>query len=123
MRERRKAIESLRVGMVLSEIEFHHLSRRFGDVFEAGTGAEAIRNILKDIDLKDLVAEIKKELEISKDTLAERRLLRRLKLATSMMKNNMRPEWMILTILPVLPPDLRPMVALDGGRYATSDLN
>ncbi|MDP3999083.1 MAG: DNA-directed RNA polymerase subunit beta' [bacterium] len=123
MTESRKAIESLRVGMVLSEIEFHHLSRRFGDVFEAGTGAEAIRNILKDVDLKDLVAEIKKELEISKDTLAERRLLRRLKLATSMLKNNMRPEWMILTVLPVLPPDLRPMVALDGGRYATSDLN
>lgn len=121
--ESEKSIKSLKAGTVISETEFHNLARRFGDVFEAGTGAAAIRKILEAIDLEKLVVSIKKELEISKDTLAERRLLRRLKLAISMSRNKMRPEWMILTVLPVLPPDLRPMVALDGGRYATSDLN
>jgi DNA-directed RNA polymerase subunit beta' len=121
--ESEKLVRSLRVGLVLSETDVHSLARRFGDVFEAGTGAEAIKKILENLDLEDLISDIKKELEISKDILTERRLLRRLKLVTSLWKNKMRPEWMILTVLPVLPPDLRPMVALDGGRYATSDLN
>ncbi len=121
--ESQKAVASLRVGMVLSETEYHNLARRFGDVFEAGTGAGAIRKILEDIDLNKLVKQIQGELENLDDVLIERRLLRRLKLAISMQRNKMRPEWMIMTVLPVLPPDLRPMVALDGGRYATSDLN
>ncbi len=121
--ESQKAVASLRVGMVLSESEYHNLARRFGDVFEAGSGAGAIRKILEEIDLNKLVKQIQSELENLDDVLAERRLLRRLKLAISMQRNKMRPEWMIMTVLPVLPPDLRPMVALDGGRYATSDLN
>ena len=121
--ESKREVEYLKVGAILSQMEFHHLARKYGDVFEAGTGAEALRKILEEIDLEKSVKQIEKELETNKDNLQERRLFKRLKLAKSMLKEKMRPEWMILTILPVLPPDLRPMVALDGGRYATSDLN
>jgi DNA-directed RNA polymerase subunit beta' len=124
MLDTKKSLERLQLGEIISEAEFHALARRFGDVFEAGIGAEAIRKILEAIDLKELVEEIKKDVvTVKKDPLREARYLRRLKLADSMLKNGMRPEWMIMTMLPVLPPDLRPMVALDGGRYATSDLN
>jgi len=119
----KKEIDFLKVGTILSQTEFHHLARRFGDVFEAGSGAEALHRILEKIDLEKVVKEIEKDLEVNKDTLQERRLLKRLKIVKSMIKEEMRPEWMIMKVLPVLPPDLRPMVALDGGRYATSDLN
>ena len=121
--EGKKQVEGLDVGTILSQTEYHLLARRFGDVFEAGTGAEALRKILEGIDLEKSVKGIEKELEISKDTIHEVKLLKRLKLVKSLIKENMRPEWMILSSLPVIPPDLRPMVALDGGRYATSDLN
>ncbi len=116
-------LEDLRPGKILTETEYFNLSRRFGNVFKAGSGAEAVRHILENMDLRAETKRIEKELEYSKDKLAEVKLLRRLKMLRSMIKNNHRPEWMVLTILPVLPPDLRPMVALDGGRYATSDLN
>jgi len=119
----KKEIESLRVGNILTETEYFNLSRRFADVFEAGSGAEAIHRILGGLDLKKLMAALRKEIEAAKDSMKERNLLRRLKLVTSLQRNGISPEWMIITVLPVLPPDLRPMVALDGGRYATSDLN
>ena len=99
------------------------LKKKYGSAFKADTGAGAIRAILEAIDLKKLVSAIRKEIDASDEVGRETRLLARLKMAPSMLENNIRPEWMILTILPVLPPDLRPMVALDGGRYATSDLN
>jgi DNA-directed RNA polymerase subunit beta' len=124
--ETKSMLNSMTVGTVISEADYHKLSRRFGDVFEAGTGAEAIRKILEKLDLEKICSEIKKEIKRKGNIvnpLDERRLLRRLKFASSMLKSNVRPEWMIMTVLPVLPPDLRPMVALDGGRYATSDLN
>ncbi len=116
-------LESLRVGQVLSEGEYHTLSRRFGDAFEAGSGAEAVRKILERIDLGKLGDALEGEIAEQSDTLKRGRMFRRLKLAKSMAEHGIRPEWMVLTVLPVLPPDLRPMVALDGGRYATSDLN
>ncbi|MEK7463008.1 MAG: DNA-directed RNA polymerase subunit beta' [Patescibacteria group bacterium] len=124
--ETKSMLNSLKIGSVLGEVEYHKLARRFGDVFEAGTGADAIRKILEELDLKKIISNINKELEgknFITNPLDERRLLKRLRVATSMLKNNIRPEWMVITVLPVLPPDLRPMVALDGGRYATSDLN
>jgi len=121
--EVKDALQSLRVGQVLSETQFHNLSRRFGDVFEAGIGAEAVRKVLENLDLAKVRVEVEKDLKISKDPTKDQRLVRRLKLISGMMKSGVRPEWMIMTTLPVLPPDLRPMVALDGGRYATSDLN
>ncbi|MBU6500295.1 MAG: DNA-directed RNA polymerase subunit beta' [Patescibacteria group bacterium] len=116
-------LENLSVGQVLSETEYFNLSRRFGDVFKAGSGAEAVYEILKSMDLRKEMREIEKELEGAKDPLTQGKLLRRLKMFRSMIKNQARPEWLIINVLPVLPPDLRPMVALDGGRYATSDLN
>ncbi len=116
-------LAALSPGYVLSETEYHELARRFGDVFEAGSGALAVRAILEAMDLKVVIRDITKTLEKIVEPASRARLLRRLKLVTAMMRGAMRPEWMIMTVLPVLPPDLRPMVALDGGRYATSDLN
>ncbi|MBU4348265.1 DNA-directed RNA polymerase subunit beta' [Patescibacteria group bacterium] len=124
--ETKSELNNLKVGAVVSEAEYYALAKRFGDVFEAGTGAESIRKILEEVDLGKVVANIKKELTdkgCKINSLNEKRVLNRLKIASAMLKNNIRPEWMILTVLPILPPDLRPMVALDGGRYATSDLN
>ena len=119
----KQQLQSLAVGEILNESEFHNLARRFGNVFEAGTGGAALYKIFEQMDLKKIEQSIKDGLASSPDVAKEIRLLRRLKLVSSMVKNNMRPEWMILNVLPILPPDLRPMVALDGGRYATSDLN
>jgi DNA-directed RNA polymerase subunit beta' len=120
----KKEVEALAPGHVISESEYHNLAARFGDVFDAGIGAEAIRKILKEIDLKKYKKAIEKEIEKDKvDSARQIRNLKRLKMVSSMLANKMRPEWMIMTVLPVMPPDLRPMVALDGGRYATSDLN
>ncbi len=116
-------LENLKVGQVLSETEYFNLSRRFGSVFKASSGAEAVRTILVNMDLRKEVQKIEKSIEEAKEPLTQSKLLRRFKMFRSMIKNQTRPEWMIMTTLPVLPPDLRPMVALDGGRYATSDLN
>ncbi|RJP43834.1 DNA-directed RNA polymerase subunit beta' [Candidatus Parcubacteria bacterium] len=119
----REILENLRPGLVLGEAEYFNLARRFGDVFRAGSGAEAVREILEKMDLRKEVQKIERDLEKAKDPTSNVKQLRRLKMLKMMIKNSSRPEWMVLTILPVLPPDLRPMVALDGGRYATSDLN
>lgn len=119
----RNILSILQPGLILTENEYYALAERFGDVFEADRGAGAVRKILEQIDLKHLVSELKKELTTVKDVNRQKKILRRLHLAKSMVKAHVRPEWMILTVLPVLPPELRPMVALDGGRYATADLN
>lgn len=107
---------------VLSEMEYHELSLKYGQVFEAGTGAETLRKIFEKIDLKKEAERLKKRAEESTPEV-RRKTLRRLKLFRIMLCSGVRPEWMFLTALPVLPPDLRPMVQLDGGRYASSDLN
>jgi len=119
----KRELEAIKTGAVISEAEFHNFAKRFGDVFEAGTGAEAIRKIMEKMDLGKEIKAVEEELLSTRDASREKKLLIRLKILRAMVKNGMRPEWMIVTILPVLPPDLRPMVALDGGRYATSDLN
>jgi len=116
-------ITGLAVGQILSETEYFALAKKFGDVFEAGSGAEAIRKILEGIDLKKTYHQIEKDLENTKEELKRKKLLVRLKLVHSFIKAKLRPEWMVMSVLPVLPPELRPMVPLDGGRYATSDLN
>ncbi|MDP3956797.1 MAG: DNA-directed RNA polymerase subunit beta', partial [bacterium] len=116
-------LASIAVGKIISETEYYNLAKKFADVFKADSGAAAIRRILEKIDLKDECDKIEKQLLGVKEVIQTRKLLRRLKLFRSMIKNGIRPEWMVITILPVLPPDLRPMVPLDGGRYATSDLN
>ncbi|PIR98350.1 MAG: DNA-directed RNA polymerase subunit beta' [Candidatus Colwellbacteria bacterium CG10_big_fil_rev_8_21_14_0_10_41_28] len=121
--EARDFITSLRPGRVLSEREFIQFGGKFGNVFSMSAGGEGIRKVLEQIDLKKEVKKIDKELEETKDATRTKKLLRRMKLVKSMSKNYINPEWMVMTVLPVIPPDLRPMVALDGGRYATSDLN
>ena len=116
-------LANLRPGIVLTETEYFNLSKRFANIFTAGSGAEAIRKIFERMDLKSEIQKMEKASKSSKKTATENKALKRLKLFRSMLKNGIRPEWLILTSLPILPPDLRPMVALDGGRYATSDLN
>ncbi|MDI6734196.1 MAG: DNA-directed RNA polymerase subunit beta' [Patescibacteria group bacterium] len=116
-------LTALKPGLILGESEYYGLAEKFGDVFEADRGAGAVRKILEQMDLKIAIRELNKEVKNVKDENRMRRLLRRLKLLQSLLKAKIRPEWMVLTVLPVLPPELRPMVALDGGRYATADLN
>ncbi len=122
----RQFLQDLHIGMVLGEAEYFDLSRRFGDVFQAGSGAEALRNILENLNLKKEITDTEKKIDAlkkRKDSIAEKKLGARLRVLKTFLKNNIRPEWMILTVIPVLPPDLRPMVALDGNRFASSDLN
>ncbi|MDP1688882.1 MAG: DNA-directed RNA polymerase subunit beta' [bacterium] len=119
----REMLESIHIGRIISESEYHLLAKKFANVFKASSGANAVRTILENLDLKKECDRIDKEHVNVKEVIAKRKMLRRLKLFRSMIASNIRPEWMILTVLPVIPPDLRPMVPLDGGRYATSDLN
>ena len=107
---------------ILSEVKYRDFSLKYGEVFEAGTGAESLRRIFEKIDLKKEIKKLKKELEEVSGQ-KRKKTLRRLKLFQIMDSTNIRPEWMFLTVLPVLPSGLRPMVQLDGGRYASSDLN
>ena len=118
----REELLSLKPLKILSEIEYNNLSFKYGEVFEAGTGAETLRRIFQEIDLKKISTELQKQAEDA-SPLNRRKILRRLRMIKAMLRSRIKPEWMFLTVLPVLPPDLRPMVQLDGGRYASSDLN
>ncbi|PJC49297.1 DNA-directed RNA polymerase subunit beta' [Candidatus Nomurabacteria bacterium CG_4_9_14_0_2_um_filter_32_10] len=118
----KKEILEIYEGKVLNEISFHHYSLKYGTCFEANIGAEAIYSIFKNIDLNKL--KILTEKMIEKTSMVEKeKLQKRLSLIRAMTYAGIRPEWMFLTVIPVIPPVLRPMVALDGGRHATSDLN
>ncbi|MFA6301135.1 MAG: DNA-directed RNA polymerase subunit beta' [Candidatus Paceibacterota bacterium] len=118
----KKEIGEIYEGKVLNEISFHHYSLKYGTCFEANIGAEAIYSIFKNLDLNKLKNITEKMLE--KVSAAEKeKLQKRLSLIRAMTYAGIRPEWMFLTVIPVIPPVLRPMVALDGGRHATSDLN
>ena len=119
----RSNLKNLRKYQIISELDYRDLSMKYGEVFEAGIGAEAIRRLLEQIDLEDLAVAIEADYKHEHNPLEARKVSRRLKLVRSMQKAAVRPEWMVLTILPVIPPALRPMVPLEGGRYATSDLN
>jgi DNA-directed RNA polymerase subunit beta' len=107
---------------LLSEIEYREMRDRFGDLFDAGMGAEAIKKLLEEIDLDELVHELREEIRSSSGQ-KKQRATRRLEVAEAFRKSGNRPEHIILDVIPVIPPDLRPMVQLDGGRFATSDLN
>ncbi|MFH1286329.1 MAG: DNA-directed RNA polymerase subunit beta' [Candidatus Magasanikbacteria bacterium] len=107
---------------ILSEHRYQELSIRYGHLFDADIGAAAVRTLLERLDLGKTVEKLQELTENSKGAKHDR-LVRRVKLMKSLHKNDIRPEWMIPTAIPVVPPDLRPMVALDGGRFATSDLN
>ena len=118
-----KGTSGLEECQVLSEKEYHEAVAKYGkDSFEAGMGAESLRKLLEKVDLEDLSAQIKKEIERSSEQ-KKLKLLKRLDTVESFRISGNRPEWMIMNVVPVIPPDLRPMVQLDGGRFATSDLN
>ena len=118
----KKEVAEIYEGKVLNELSFHHYSLKYGTCFEANIGAEAIFSIFKNLDLNKLKKHT--EVMIEKASVIEKeKLQKRLSLIRAMTYANIRPEWMFLTVIPVIPPVLRPMVALDGGRHATSDLN
>ena len=118
----RDEIKNLKLFQILSEVEYFNLSLKYGHVFKAGIGAEAIRRLLEEIDLGKEIEKIEKALQDDKSS-DKKKMLKRLKLFQGMKQSGIRPEWMLPTAIPVIPPDLRPMVQLDGGRFATSDLN
>ena len=107
---------------LLSEEEYNAAQDRFGGAFTAGMGAEAIRSLLEQLNLDELATELREKM-IAKGPKADKRLLKRIEIVESFRNSGNKPEWMILSVVPVIPPELRPMVQLDGGRFATSDLN
>jgi DNA-directed RNA polymerase subunit beta' len=115
-------IKELKLKQILSEHEYRNLALKYGQVFKAGIGAEAVYQLIKDMDLDEEIKQIRLQL---RDAAGQKfkRLQKRLRLLDGMIKANLHPSWMFITVLPVIPPDLRPMVQLDGGRFATSDLN
>jgi DNA-directed RNA polymerase subunit beta' len=119
----REELLELRPLTFMGESRFRELKSRWGQVFRAEMGAEAFFDILKRIDLDKLAKELWTEVRTTRSRQKRKKATKRLKVVEALRRSGNRPEWMILTILPVIPPDLRPMVQLDGGRFATSDLN
>jgi len=114
---------SLKRGELLSEERYRDLYDGEGWDFRAGIGAEAVRELLQDLDLEALAKELRAELADTNSDTKKKKLVKRLRIVEAFLESGNKPEWMILTVIPVLPPDLRPLVPLDGGRFATSDLN
>ena len=114
---------SLEKKQILTEKEYQDARERFEDRFKAGMGAESIKVLLEEVDVEALAAELKAELKDLPQGQKRIKLLKRLEIVEAFRASGNRPEWMVLDVVPVIPPDLRPMVQLDGGRYATSDLN
>ncbi|RJO67538.1 MAG: DNA-directed RNA polymerase subunit beta' [Myxococcales bacterium] len=109
---------------ILSEEEFYKAKDTFGeDAFDAGMGAEAVKKLLEEIDVITLADQLREEMKSSNSEAKRKKIAKRLKIVTALRDSGNKPEWMMLTRIPVLPPDLRPLVPLDGGRFATSDLN
>jgi DNA-directed RNA polymerase subunit beta' len=115
-------LKEIHVKKLLNENQYHELKQKYGAVFEGGMGAEAILQIIKGINLDELRNELLLETQSSSGQ-RRKKASKQLRVVEAFRNSGNRPEWMILTVLPVLPPDLRPMVQLDGGRFATSDLN
>ncbi len=118
----KKEVDSIKEGKVLDEILYHKFSIKYGATFEAGIGGEAVYEILKKINLVDLEKKLVVDLEKA-NSIDSEKINKRLSLIRSLITSGSRPEWMFLTKIPVMPPALRPMVPLDGGRFATSDIN
>jgi DNA-directed RNA polymerase subunit beta' len=118
-----RMVRELHRGMLLSEAQYREYRDASGTIFRADMGAGAVRDILSRLDLDRMAAELKEEMETSASAQRRKKAGKRLRVVESFRKSGNRPEWMVLIVLPVLPPDLRPMVQLDGGRFATSDLN
>jgi DNA-directed RNA polymerase subunit beta' len=113
----------LKKGEILSEDRYREAREKYGDDFIVSHGAEAVRELLKGTDVKDLSKKLRTEMKETASEAKKKRLAKRLKIIESFLESGNKPEWMILEVIPVIPPDLRPLVPLDGGRFATSDLN
>ena len=123
LEEERAELMSIQQLQFLNEGQYRDLSERWGHIFQAGMGAEALREICVNLDLDKLARELRSQIRSTRSKQIRKKAVKRLRVVESLRKSHNRPEWMILTVLPVIPPDLRPMVQLDGGRLATSDLN
>jgi DNA-directed RNA polymerase subunit beta' len=111
-------------GQIITEEDFDRMAEEFGDdEFVAEMGADAIRQLLEEINVEDLAAELRRDMKENEGKAASKRIAKRLKVVDAFRLSGNRPEWMVLKVVPVLPPDLRPLVPLEGGRFATSDLN
>jgi DNA-directed RNA polymerase subunit beta' len=117
-----KELKELKPLLIIPENVYQNLSLKYGHIFTAGIGAGAIKQLLEEIDLKKTIKELEEELKDAIESKKDK-IIKRLKVFKSLYNNNIRPEWMVMDVIPVIPPDLRPMVALDGGRFAASDLN
>ena len=113
----------LKLGESLDEMNYRQAKDEYGDAFKADMGASAIRTLLQMVDLETLRGQLETDLTVTKNKAIRKKLSKRLRLVEGFISSNSRPEWMILEVLPVIPPDLRPLVPLEGGRFATSDLN
>ncbi len=118
----KREIESLSIGTVIDELEYHKFSLKYASAFEANIGAEAIFEMFKKLDLEATAKNLEGMLD-KVGSIERAKVYKRLALVKSMLRAGIRPEWMFLTVIPVIPPGLRPMVALEGGRHATSDVN
>jgi DNA-directed RNA polymerase subunit beta' len=116
-------VPDIPVGSIMSDESYHKHLEQFAEKFEVGIGAEAIHLLLQRLDLDTLSREIREEMQKTKSEAKRKKLGKRLRVVEAFRDSGNRPEWMILSVIPVLPPDLRPLVPLDGGRFATSDLN
>ncbi len=115
-------IDTIQQGQVLDEVVYHKYSMKYGSLFEAEIGAEAVYEIFKKLDLNELLKKLEDQIKDA-PALSKEKINKRISLIRAMVKSEIRPEWMFMTHIPVIPPALRPMVALDGGRQATSDVN
>ena len=118
----KSTVTGLQFKQVITEREYQEAREQYGDQFRAGMGAESIKELLSAIDLDEMCTTLRKELQEASGQ-KKAKIVKRLEVAESFRESGNRPEWMILDVVPVIPPDLRPMVQLDGGRFATSDLN
>ncbi|PIP37742.1 MAG: DNA-directed RNA polymerase subunit beta', partial [Desulfobacterales bacterium CG23_combo_of_CG06-09_8_20_14_all_52_9] len=110
-------------GQLLSEEQYREALETYGDKFEAGIGAEAVKALLNSLDMESLYKEIRTEILATNSSAKRQKLAKRLKIVDAFRRSGVNPVWMIMDVIPVLPPDLRPLVPLEGGRFATSDLN
>ncbi|MCF7854432.1 MAG: DNA-directed RNA polymerase subunit beta', partial [Candidatus Pacebacteria bacterium] len=108
---------------LLSDEEYREARDAYGDAFSAAMGAEALQTLLREIDLEALRDELQERMQSTRSKAERKKIAKRLRLVEGLLNNDMKPEWMVMTVLPVIPPDLRPLVPLEGGRFATSDLN
>ena len=122
MDDTKREIENIRPGVVLDEMSFHRFSIKYSTLFEARIGAEAIYDLFKSVDLSTLIKQLETERETA-GAMERAKLDKRMSLVRGMINAGVRPEWMFLVRIPVIPPAIRPMVALEGGRHASSDLN